>query len=238
MKRYKPLILVLSGVAGLIFSGRALAETPFVDPHIPDGEKAVYASQVGDTKFTVENTVAVKKDGNREIYEITSLSKRQDKVIRLDKKTMAIISVHAVRKYTDATLDSILNVVSEKQTYKDNEIKLADFNILMYLMRGFPFGKLQSLKVGYYGEGNEKSYTMVMNFKGTEKVTLKDKAYDCYKLDFGMSSFLGTFLPKLNLWYSVAPPHYLVRYEGPEGPPGTPRRIMELVSYESRKSAK
>ena len=56
MKRYKTLILVLSGVAGLIFSDRALAETPFVDPLIPDGEKAVYASQVGDTKFTVENT--------------------------------------------------------------------------------------------------------------------------------------------------------------------------------------
>jgi hypothetical protein len=235
MQQVKQMILFFGFFLLTIISNGVCAQTPLVDPQIPNGERAVYDSQLGDSKFTVENTVAVKQDGTREIYEITTLSKRQDKVIRFDKKTMALLSVHAVRKYTDATLDSMLNVVTEKQTYKDNEIKLADFNILMYLMRGYPFGKLQSLKVGYYGEGNEKSYTMTLSFKGTEKVTIKDKTYDCYKLDFGMSSFLGTFLPKLNLWYSVASPHYLVRYEGPEGPPGTPKRVMELASYEAGK---
>jgi hypothetical protein len=127
--------------------------------------------------------------------------------------------------------------VSEKQTFKDGEIKIADFNILMYIMRGYPFGRLASLKIGYYGEGNEKGYTMTLSYKGLEKVTIKDKTYACHKLDFGMSSFIGTFLPKLNLWYSAEPPHYLVKYEGPEGPPGTPKRVLELVKYEV-KSAK
>ena len=232
MKCYNNLLMVLSVIAAALVSGTASAETPLVDPQIPHGERAVYDSKIGDNKFTVENTVAVKTEGGRELYEITSLSKRQDKVIQFDRKTMALISVHTLRKYPDATLDSMLKVVSEKQTFKDGEIKIADFNILMYLMRGYPFGKLPSLKIGYYGEGNEKSYTMTLTDKGIEKVTIKDKTYDCYKLEFGMSSFIGAFLPKLNLWYSAAPPHYLVKYEGPEGPPGTPKRVLELGQYE------
>jgi hypothetical protein len=234
MKVWKPLLIVLSVVSTLIFSGLLLAQTPLIDPQIPNGETAVYTSQIGNNQFTVEIKVQIKKEGDRELYEITSLSKRQDKFILLDKKTMALISVHTLRKYPDATIDATLKVISEKQTFKDGTIKLADFNILMYIMRGYPFGRLNSLKIGYYGEGNEKSYTMTLTFKGTEKITIKDTSYDCYKLDFGMSSFLGTFLPKLNLWYSVVPPHYLVKYEGPEGPPGTPKRVLELIKYNQR----
>jgi len=226
-------LLVITGL--LLFSAAAYAQTPLVDPQIPNGETTTYDCKIGDNPFTVETRVQIKKEGEREIYEISSLSKRQDKVIRFDKKTMALLSVHTLRKYPDATLDSHLKVVSEKQTYKDGEIKLADFNILMYLMRGYPFGKLKALKIGYYGEGNEKSYTMTLSYKGIDKVTIQDKTYECHKLDFGMSNFLGTFLPKLNLWYSVAPPHYLVKYEGPEGPPGTPKRTLEMVKYESGK---
>jgi hypothetical protein len=232
MAHVKILPAVFSVLVIVVFTGAATAQTPLVDPQIPHGERAVYDSKIGDIKFIVENTVAVKIDGGRELYEITSLSKRQDKVIQFDRKTMALISVHTLRKYPDATLDSMLKVVSEKQTFKDGEIKIADFNILMYLMRGYPFGKLASLKIGYYGEGNEKSYTMTLTYKGIEKVTIRDKSYECHKLDFGMSGFLGTFLPKLNLWYSAAPPHYLVKYEGPEGPPGTPKRVLELGQYE------
>jgi len=232
MAHVKTLPAVLSVLFTALFTSAAPAQTPLVDPQIPNGERTVYDSKIGDNKFIVENTVAVKTEGGRELYEMTSLSKRQDKTTLFDRKTMALISVHTLRKYPDATLDSTLKVVSERQTFKDREIKIADFNILMYIMRGYPFGKLSSLKIGYYGEGNEKGYTMTLSYKGLEKVTIKDKTYECHKLDFGMSSFIGTFLPKLNLWYSAAPPHYLVKYEGPEGPPGTPKRVLELVKYE------
>jgi hypothetical protein len=232
MARIKTLPTVLSLFIIVLVTGAAAAQTPLVDPQIPSGEHAVYDTQVGDSKFRMDCSVIIKREGSRELYDITTLSKRQDKEIRLDKKTLALVSVHAVRKYTDATLDSVLNVMSETQTFKNGEIKLADFNILMHIMRGYPFGKLSSLKIGYYGEGNEKSYTMILSYKGIEKVTIRDRTYECHKLDFGMSGFIGTFLPKLNLWYSAAPPHYLVKYEGPEGPPGTPRRTIELVQYE------
>jgi hypothetical protein len=229
-------VVFFAVVASIVCTAHLLlAQTPLVDPQIPDGEKASYTSQIAGSRFAVEHTVKIKQEGGRELYEITALSQRQDKVILLDRKTMALISVHTLRKYPDATLDSNLSVVSEKQTFKDGEIKIADFNILMYIMRGYPFGRLPSLKIGYYGEGNEKGYTMTLSYKGIEKVTIKDKTYACHKLDFGMSSFIGTFLPKLNLWYSTEPPHYLVKYEGPEGPPGTPKRVLELVKYETGK---
>jgi hypothetical protein len=231
MQVSKQLFSLLVITVLLLLRGVIYAQTPLVDPQVPNGEVATYNSKIGSNQFTVETKVQIKKEGDREIYEITSLSKRQDKIIRLDKKTLAIISVHTLRKYPDATLDSHLNVVSDTQTFKDGEIKLADFNVLMYIMRGYPFGKRNSLKIGYYGEGNEKSYTMTLSYKGIEKVTIMDKTYECHKLDFGMSNFLGTFLPKLNLWYSAAPPHYLVKYEGPEGPPGTPKRTLEMVNY-------
>lgn len=229
---FRHLVSPLALIGALVFSPGLYAQTPLVDPNIPDGEKALYSCKIAGNQFDVETSVKIKKAGGRDIYEITSLSKRQDKTIQLDKKTMALISVHTLRKYPDATLESHLNVVREKQTFKDGEIKIADFNILMYIMRGYPFGKLNSLKIGYYGEGNEKSYTMTLSYKGIEKVTIKDSTYECHKLDFGMSSFIGTFLPKLNLWYSVEPPHCLVKYEGPEGPPGTPKRTLEMVKYE------
>ncbi len=192
--------------AGLLLLPKMIcAQTPLVDPQIPDGEVTTYYSKIGDNQFTVETRVQIKKEGNQEFYEITSLSKRQDKIIQLDKKTMAIISVHTLRKYPDATLDSHLRVLSDKQTFKDGELKLADFNVLMYIMRGFPFGKLNSLKIGYYGEGNEKSYTMMLSYKGIEKVTIKGKAYECHK--FRHEQLHGDLLTQTELVVQcVSPP--------------------------------
>jgi len=229
-------VLFFTVLTSIVCTAQLLsAHPPLVDPQIPDGEHTVYTSQTGSTVSRIENTVRLKKESGRELYEITSLSERQDRVILLDRKTMGLVSMHTLRKYPDATLDSTLKVVREQQTYTDGKIKLADFSILMFIMRGYPFGKLPSLKIGYYGEGSEKSYTMTLTYKGLEKVTIRDKAYECHKLDFGMSSFIGTFLPKLNLWYSAAPPHYLVKYEGPEGPPGTPKRVLEMLNYKEEK---
>jgi hypothetical protein len=72
---------------------------------------------------------------------------------------------------------------------------------------------------------------MSVKCKGRERIAVKGGTFDCYKLEFSMDGFIGTFLSKMNAWYSVEAPHYLVYYEGPDGPPGTPKRIMEMVQY-------
>ncbi len=35
-------------------------------------------------------------------------------------------------------------------------------------------------------------------------------------------------LPKYRMWFEVAPPHRVVRFEGPYGPPGAPEIVLEL----------
>ena len=226
------LLPIIAMVGFTTFTGIAGAENPFVDPHIPHGERITYATRVGDKSITVLESVSIIKDGDTDCYEITSLSENLDRTIRLQKNSMSTLAVHTVRKFQEVTLDSQLTVINEKQHFIDGEVKLADFAILNYLFRGFPFGKIKTLKIGYYGEERSKKYTFSAQCKKNEKLTVNQKTIECYKIEFGMDGFWGNLLPKTKVWYSVESPHYLVRYEGPSGPPGSPKRTIELISYE------
>ena len=208
------------------------AEILFVDPNIPHGETITYTSRTGDTLTTILEDVVIKRDGDRETYEITSRSESLDRTVVLVKETMTLLSVHTVRKYQEATLDSQLTVLDEKLYFKQDEVKLADFSALMYVFRGFPFNKLKKLKIGRYGDKKKGKFSFNVKYKKIEKVKVNQRTVECYKLELGMDGFWGTFFPKTNMWYSVAPPHYLVRYEGPSGPPGSPKREMELATYD------
>ena len=56
--------------------------------------------------------------------------------------------------------------------------------------------------------------------------------FECYKLEMlphlGVLNVVRYFYPKAFFWFTVAPPHFWVRYEGPENGPGTPEIVMEL----------
>jgi hypothetical protein len=209
----------------------AWAGFQFLDPDIPDGERATYNLQCEGKAVEVRETTVVERVEEKERYEIRSYSEPLDRTMRIDKETMSILSVHTVRKFPDATLDSTLRVVDAKENEKDDEIKVADFSVLKYLLRGYPFGKREKLKISYHGEEGGRKYTMVVAYKKRETLKVDGQAIECHRLEFGLHSFLGKFLPKLKLWYSAGAPHYLVRYEGPEGPPGTPDCLMELLEY-------
>ena len=231
MRSVRMLVSCLTGFFVLVASGIVHAGSPLKDPGIPDREMITYSCRTGDSTISVVEEIAIKREGDKQFYEITSSSKLLDRKIKLLRETMAIVSIHTVRKFQAATLDTVLTVIDEKPTFENGAMKLADFSILTYLLRGFPFGTLENLKVGYYGEQKKNSYSMSVNYKGRERITVKGGTFDCYKLEFGMDGFFGTFFPKMDAWYSVEAPHYLVYYEGPDGPPGTPKRIMEMVQY-------
>ena len=217
----------------LLFAGlpAASGESPFIDPAIPNGETTTYTSRIGDKTMTVAEVVTVKQDGPREVYEITSRSDSLDRTLTLDKETMAILSVHTVRKFPEVTLDSKLQVLNEKPFVEEGEVKLADFAVITYIFRGFPFTKQEKLKIGFYGEERERKFAFSADYKKKEQVTVGQKTVECHKIEFGLDGFWGTFLPKMNAWYSVDPPHYLVRYQGLVGPPGSPKRNAELLTY-------
>jgi len=228
-------ICVRTGIAALLaccFSTPCPA-SPFKDPGIPDGETITYTTRVDDAPTTVVETVRItRSEAGRENYEITSLSPAMDRVLTLDKETMRIQAIHTVRKFPRATLDSRLQVKNEEPLSGKDEVTLADFSALTYIFRGFLFDELDSVKIGFYGEGRQRTFGFSASNRKKETISVHQKTIECYKVEFGLEGFWGTFLPKMNAWYSVEPPHYMVRYQGLSGPPGSPRRDMEVESYE------
>jgi len=214
------------GVSDLVY-----AKNLIVDPNIPNGETITYTSRVGDKVLTVVEKVVIKKEGEKELYEITSRSNPLDRTIVLGKDTMGVVSVHTVRKYPEVTLESHLKVIDEKEQFSTDAIKLADFTIMNYLFRGFPFEKREKLKIGSYREEQKDDSPLNVTCKKQEKVEINGRTIECYKLELGMDGFWGRFFPKTNMWYSIEPPHYLVRYKGQSGRPGSPKRVVELESY-------
>jgi hypothetical protein len=221
--------LIYSSAVGV--SDFAYAKTLIADPNIPNGETITYTSRVGDKVGTVVEKVVIKKEGEKELYEITSYSSPLDRTIVIEKDTMAVVSVHTVRKYQEVTLDSHLKVIDEKEQLSSNVIKLADFTIMNYLFRGFPFGKREKLKIGSYREEQKDDYPLNVICKKPKRIEVNGRTIECYKLELGMDGFWGRFFPKTNMWYSVEPPHYLVRYKGQSGRPGSPKRVVELEVY-------
>src|SRR5262245_30639264 len=77
-----------------------------------------------------------------------------------------------------------------------------------------------------------KLYTVTFKVRGKEKVRTAAGEFECYKVELvpqlGVLSVFRSLVPKAFFWFSVAPPHFFVRYEGPENGPGTPDVIMEL----------
>ena len=203
----------------------------FVDPDIPNGETITYAVRVGDRSLSVVEKVVIKREGEKDLYQITSSSPTLDKTILLEKETMRVLSVHNVKKYPEVKLDSELTVVDEKVNPDLDRVKLVDLSTLNYLLRGFPFDKLEKLSIGFYGEEQKSNYPFHVSCKKRESIDVNGKRIDCYKLELGMGGFWGKFFPKSNMWYSVEPPHYLVKYKGRSGRPGSPTRVVELKSY-------
>jgi len=44
-----------------------------------------------------------------------------------------------------------------------------------------------------------------------------------------ISRLIRPFIPKYRMWYAPEPPHTLLRFEGPYGPPGAPEIVLELA---------
>jgi len=186
MKSKIMLLLFLTYSIVLEASGPVSAETLFADPDIPHGETITYISRAGEKEVTVVEKVVIKKEGEKVLYEITSLSKPLDRTIVLEKDSMAIVNVHTVRKYQEVTLDSHLTVIDEKEQFGSDEIKLADFTIMNYLFRGFPFGKIEKIKIGSYREEQKDNYPFNVTHKKRETIEIAGRTIECYKFELGM----------------------------------------------------
>lgn len=208
------------------------AESFFQDPKIPDGETITYASRLGDERSTIVERTVRKEDGEKELYEITSRTDSTVKTILLECITMTVLSVHTSIKYEDVTLDSKITLIDENASLRADGLERADISTLRYFFRGFPFGGTEKVKLQFYGEKSKRKSPIVAEYKKREALRVNRRTIECYQFEFGMEGFWQKFFPKTVMCYSVASPHYLVRYEGPSGPPGSPKHMLDLVSYE------
>jgi len=114
-----------------------------------------------------------------------------------------------------------------------------------YVEVGLPFllgaqpldGKVRSLyawicdrfvaKVYYESRGKETVHTPRGRFE-TREVLMYPDLNDWVKLPSILTKLGKPFLPKYHMWYELAPPHRLVRFEGPYGPPGAPEIVLEI----------
>ena len=75
-------------------------------------------------------------------------------------------------------------------------------------------------------------YSLTFENRGKEHVRTPAGEFDCYKIEMvphlGVLNVVRSFFPKAFFWLTIAPPHFWVRYEGPESGPRTPEIIMEL----------
>jgi Protein of unknown function (DUF3108) len=105
------------------------------------------------------------------------------------------------------------------------------------VLRFLPFEHLRSESIHLF-TNEPRLYEMKAELRGRDQVKTASGEYECYKIELvpqlGALNVLHALLPKAYFWFTVAPPHFWVRYEGPENGAGTPHITMELKTYEPK----
>jgi hypothetical protein len=103
------------------------------------------------------------------------------------------------------------------------------------VLRALPFDQKHSFQLHLFGN-DDRLWAVNIEFRGREKVHTPLGDFDCYKVEMvphlGFLDVVRKFLPKTHLWFTVAPPHFWVKYEGLENGMNTPTIVMELSKYE------
>jgi hypothetical protein len=106
------------------------------------------------------------------------------------------------------------------------------------IMRFLPFDHWRTTTVHLFSN-EPKLYEMKIEMRGREHVKTPAGDFDCYKIEMvpqlGALNLMKGFFPKALFWFTVAPPHFWVKYEGLESGVGTPHIVMELKTYEPEK---
>jgi hypothetical protein len=105
---------------------------------------------------------------------------------------------------------------------------------LVLALRSLPFGTGETVKAQFLTNEPEL-YNVEFKQRGIEKINTPDGEAECYKVELvpklGALNVFKVFFPKTYLWFTVAPPHRWVRYEGLENSRDSPEVVMEAVSF-------
>jgi hypothetical protein len=100
------------------------------------------------------------------------------------------------------------------------------------VLRFLPFESVRSFPA-HLLSNEPRVYDVTLETRGKESIKTPAGEFECYKIEvvphLGALNLFRPFFPKTFFWFAAAPPHFWVRYEGPENGPGTPVIVMELT---------
>jgi len=210
-------------------AGRAAGGAVLKDPGIQDGEKITYRTTTGDVVFTsVETTRIVERNGSS-LYKISSKSDSEELEIVIRRDGMRPSSVRSLSKGKDGTIDRRTEIVEEAGS-EDGSVKILDMQSLRHMLRGFPFSRGGSITLKAFTT-TQAAFTMQARLEGVDKLTTLAGEFRSYRIEVSAGGMMGMIASKVHFWYSVDQPHFLVRYRGSAGLPGSPTRTVEIVDY-------
>jgi hypothetical protein len=148
-------------------------------------------------------------------------------------------------KILQATFDEAKNAVTVRTSYpgrKKEETekfdpggKVVETKEVVSFLRGFPFREGGELDFEMLTD-KPTTYSITATYEGEETVTVPAGTFVCHKVrlapDLGILTFIGKIIaPDLYFWFTAQPPHFWVKFEGPDGERGAPDIVSELVSF-------
>jgi hypothetical protein len=234
----KPLARCAAGLGillGLVLPGvPALCQVVLENPGIPARETVVYAERTGERTGTIRQQLVLRTEAERSWYEVQYSTAETDVSYRVDSRTMGGFYAEVLDRTNGSLVRRVTEVLASSPAAGKDELVLGDINSYLTSLRGFPFARTKQAKVVFAGSpAAAGGFSLELAVQGRETIRTGGVSRECWKLQFGMSGFLGNLVPKSLYWYEVKEPHCLVRFEGSRGGPGSPTTILELQSYEA-----
>ena len=209
------------------------AQIELRDPGFPQEEHITYLKTYREEKPAemVEVSLERVEDVERPHLLYRMESESRDMQAKIDLETLEVYYSELRYRREESEVHRINEVIRNEKEAGPGELVMSDGNGFDTSMRGFPW-KTEKRALLLFLNGSDK-FKLELKVKGKESIEIGNFSYECWKVQLGMDGFLGNFFPKSHFWYTLAPPHFLVRVES-AGMGGGDEYIMELRSYTSR----
>src|SRR6056297_752024 len=221
-------------VALLLFLAVDLhAQIHLRNPGFPTEESITYLKTMEERTDVVEVNMRLIEDADRPYYEYRFYSDERDILAGIDPDTLTVSFSEVWEKKNESTVHKTNEILRNEKEAGPGQLLITDSNGFDVSLRGFPWEEHDSAEFVFLNGPSSDRFRLEMKVKGTEVLDINDSTYRCYKVQVGLDGVLGSLFPKSYFWYTVAPPHYLVRTES-SSVGGSDEYEMEILSYTRR----
>lgn len=214
---------------GFLWGSPEIAQTQ----ELPTSERLVYSRKIGTKQDEVIYTSRYVADSKGPYFELSTSAPDQRARYHLDAQSLLATYTDVTTIGEDATVNRITRLLETRYKAKEGELLVSSTDTLGQSLRLFPWGRQQKAKIIFIGTGaSTGGFSFELTVAGKEKLKIMGQEVECWKAQLGLSGVFGSLVGKTNLWFLASYPYYMVRSEGVNGPPGTPKSTLELIRYE------